>query len=173
MEILGFIVLDLVLVLLFCRLGRRKKYHKNDIEYIRKVRGAHELEQLARQLDELDEILTQIELARYHHLKGVTITLPDAIAGDHGHTLLINGHDNNTRALAALVLGEREQLRELLDKKIQKLAADGTTQLHPGEILHEIRESAALSQRPLASLSVINDHRYGVINTEGKSDDRG
>ena len=28
MEILGFIVLDLVLVLLFCRLGRRKKYNK-------------------------------------------------------------------------------------------------------------------------------------------------
>lgn len=157
---------DGLLLLLLVLYFRRRKYHRNDVQYIRKVRGVRELNAIADQLDQLDAILTQIQLAQYHHLRGVTISLPDVIAGEHGHTLLINGHDNNTRALLDLVIGERDRLRELLDTKIQKLAADGTTQLTPEGVIEEIGEAAALSGSTLSPWPEIQDHRSGIIKRE-------
>lgn len=171
MEIVCFLLLDAAIIYLFVRSGRRR-YHRSDVQYVRKVRGAHELERLACQLEELDEILTQIDLARFHRLKGVTVSLPDSIAGDHSHTMLISGHDNNTRALRELIISERDQLRELLDKKIQHLAAHGTTQLTPGEIFREVGEAAALSETSLAPVPEIIHHRYGVSKREADTGER-
>ena len=166
MNTLILLAVDAALVLLLCIFFRRRRFRRSDIKYIRRVRGVRELSAIADQLEELDQILTQIQLAQYHHLRGVTISLPDVIAGEHGHTLLINGHDNNTRALLALVIGERDRLRELLDTKIQQLAANGTAKLRAGEILEEIGEAAALSGRTLSPWPEIQDHRNGIIKRE-------
>lgn len=166
MSTMILIAVDAALVLLLCIFFRRRRFRRSDIKYIRRVRGVRELNSIADQLEELDQILTQIQLAQYHHLRGVTISLPDVIAGEHGHTLLINGHDNNTRALLDLVIGERDRLRELLDTKIQKLAADGTTQLTPEGVIAEIGEAAALSGRTLSPWPEISDHRNGIIKRE-------
>lgn len=166
MSTMILLAVDAALVLLLCIFFRRRRFRRSDIKYIRRVRGVRELSAIADQLEELDQILTQIQLAQYHHLRGVTISLPDVIAGEHGHTLLINGHDNNTRALLDLVIGERDRLRELLDTKIQKLAADGTTQLTPEGVIEEIGEAAALSGRTLSPWPEIQDHRNGIIKRE-------
>lgn len=166
MSTLILLAIDAALVLLLCIFFRRRRFRRSDIKYIRRVRGVRELNSIADQLEELDQILTQIQLAQYHHLRGVTISLPDVIAGEHGHTLLINGHDNNTRALLALVIGERDRLRELLDNKIQQLAANGTAKLRAGEILEEIGEAAALSGSSLSPWPEIQDHRNGIIKRE-------
>lgn len=167
-----YLFIDAALIvgaLLLRRWHRRRRYHRSDIKYVRKVGGVRELNMIADQLDELDELLTQIDLARYHHLQGVKISLPDSVAGEHGHTLLINGHDQNTRALTELVIAERDRLRELLDTKLHRLDTLGTTR-EAGEMIQEVGEAAALSRRSLSSLPEISDHRYGIIKREAENE---
>lgn len=130
-----------------CRYIKYRSYHKSDVKYFRIYSGVHDLAQIVNQLQELEELQTQIELARFHHLKGVTIQLPDNLSHDHSHTLLINGHDRNSRALMHLVLSERDRLRETLTKKIHELDKHGTTQLRPDLAMKEAVECSTMRVR--------------------------
>ena len=50
---------------------KHRRYHKSDVKFFRIYSGVHDLAQIVNQLQELEELQTQIELARFHHLKGV------------------------------------------------------------------------------------------------------
>ena len=126
---------------------KHRRYHKSDVKFFRIYSGVHDLAQIVNQLQELEELQTQIELARFHHLKGVTVSLPDNLSHDHSHTLLINGHDRNSKALMQLVLDERDRLRETLEKKIKALAKNGTTQLRPDLAMKEVVECSTMRVR--------------------------
>ena len=129
------------------RLIRHYRYHGSDVKYFRIYSGVHDLEQIVTQLEQLEEIQTSIELAKFHKLKGVTIQLPDNIGQDHDHTLLINGHDRNSKALMQLVLSERDRLRDTLTKKIHELDRNGTTQLRPDLVVKELAEVSTMRAR--------------------------
>ncbi|MCR5112251.1 MAG: hypothetical protein K6B38_15315 [Ruminococcus sp.] len=126
---------------------KHRKYHKDDVRFFRIYHGVHDLEQIVSQLEQLEEIQTSIELAKFHHLKGVTIQLPDSLGHDHNHTLLINGHDRNTKALMNVVIEERERLRDTLLKKIKELDKHGTTQLRPDLAMKEVVECSTMRVR--------------------------
>ena len=117
------------------------------MKFFRIYSGVHDLAQIVNQLQELEELQTQIELARFHHLKGVTVSLPDNLSHDHSHTLLINGHDRNSKALMQLVLDERDRLRDTLEKKIKALAKSGTTQIRPDLAMKEALECSTMRVR--------------------------
>ena len=136
-------------VIIYCIASayKRHKYHKSDIKFFRIYSGVHDLEQLVNQLEEIEEIQTSIELARFHRLKGVTIQLPDNLSHDHEHTLLINGHDSNSKILMQLVIEERERLRKQLTEKIHQLEKHGTTQLNPIAATKEIAAAATMRTR--------------------------
>ena len=129
------------------RLIRHYRYHGSDVKYFRIYSGVHDLEQITQQLEQLEEIQTSIELAKFHRLKGVTIQLPDSLGQDHDHTLLINGHDKNSKALMQLVLAERDRLRNTLLKKIHELDRNGTTQLRPDLVVKELAEVSTMRAR--------------------------
>lgn len=129
------------------RYFKHRRYHKSDVKFFRIYSGVHDLAQIVNQLQELEELQTQIELARFHHLKGVTVSLPDNLSHDHSHTLLINGHDRNSKALMQLVLDERDRLRDTLEKKIKALAKNGTTQLRPDLAMKEALECSTMRVR--------------------------
>ena len=129
------------------RYFKHRRYHKSDVKFFRIYSGVHDLAQIVNQLQELEELQTQIELARFHHLKGVTVSLPDNMSHDHSHTLLINGHDRNSKALMQLVLDERDRLRDTLEKKIKALAKSGTTQLRPDLAMKEALECSTMRVR--------------------------
>ena len=129
------------------RLIRHYRYHGSDVKYFRIYSGVHDLEQIVTQLEQLEEIQTSIELAKFHRLKGVTIQLPDNLGQDHDHTLLINGHDKNSKALMQLVLSERDRLRNTLTKKISELDKHGTTQLRPDLVAKELAEVSTMRAR--------------------------
>ena len=126
---------------------KHRRYHKSDVKFFRIYSGVHDLAQIVNQLQELEELQTQIELARFHHLKGVTVSLPDNLSHNHEHTLLINGHDRNSKALMQLVLDERDRLRETLEKKIKELAKHGTTQFRPDLVMKEVVECSTMRVR--------------------------
>ena len=126
---------------------KHSRYHKSDVKFFRIYSGVHDLAQIVNQLQELEELQTQIELARFHHLKGVTVSLPDNLSHDHSHTLLINGHDRNSKALMQLVIDERDRLRDTLEKKIKELAKHGTTQLRPDLVAKELAEVSTMRVR--------------------------
>lgn len=126
---------------------KHRRYHKSDVKFFRIYSGVHDLAQIVNQLQELEELQTQIELARFHHLKGVTVSLPDNLSHNHQHTLLINGHDRNSKALMQLVIDERDRLRNTLEKKIAELYKHGTTQLRPDLALKEIAEVSTMRVR--------------------------
>lgn len=136
-------------VVIYCCIKYYKhcKYHKNDVKFFRIYSGVHDLQQIVQQLEQLEEIQTSIELAKFHHLKGVTIELPDNLGQEHGHTLLINGHDKNSKALMQLVLDERDRLRDTLLKKIKELDKHGTTQLRPDLVAKELLEVSTMRAR--------------------------
>lgn len=126
---------------------KHRKYHKDDVRFFRIYAGVHDLQQIVTQLEQLEEIQTSIELAKFHHLKGVTIQLPDNLGHDHNHTLLINGHDRNSKALMNVVLEERDRLRDILLKKIKELEKHGTTQLRPDLAMKEVVECSTMRAR--------------------------
>lgn len=150
---------------------KHRRYHKSDVKFFRIYSGVHDLEQIVHQLEQLEEIQTSIELAKFHHLKGVTITMPDSLSKDHDHTLIINGHDRNSKALMQLVLSERDRLRDTLLKKIKELDKHGTTQLRPDLVLKELAEVSTMRVRgqhfaPLSPTAPDDmTARNGVIKT--------
>lgn len=168
---------------------KHRRYHKSDVKFFRIYSGVHDLAQIVNQLQELEEIQTQIELAKFHHLKGVTVQLPDNLSHDHSHTLLINGHDRNSKALMQLVIDERDRLRETLERKIKELAKNGTTQLRPDLVVKELAEVSTMRVRgahfsPIPTTSPPDteneSERNAVINTDdfniffaGESDTEG
>ena len=168
---------------------KHRRYHKSDVKFFRIYSGVHDLAQIVNQLQELEELQTQIELARFHHLKGVTVSLPDNLSHNHEHTLLINGHDRNSKALMQLVLDERDRLRDTLEKKIKELAKHGTTQLRPDLAMKEVVECSTMRVRgahfsPIETTSPMYEEEdtdcNAVINTDdfnfyfaGESDTEG
>ena len=158
------------------RYFKHRRYHKSDVKFFRIYSGVHDLAQIVNQLQELEELQTQIELARFHHLKGVTVSLPDNMSHDHSHTLLINGHDRNSKALMQLVLDERDRLRDILEKKIKELAKNGTTQLRPDLVLKELTEVSTMRVRgahfsPISTTSPTNTEIENDCNAVNKTDD--
>lgn len=154
---------------------KHRRYHKSDVKFFRIYSGVHDLAQIVNQLQELEELQTQIELAKFHHLKGVTVSLPDNLSHDHQHTLLINGHDRNSKALMQLVIDERDRLRETLEKKIKELAKNGTTQLRPDLAMKEVVECSTMRVRgahfsPIETTSPLDEEitedRNNVIKTD-------
>ena len=154
---------------------KHRRYHKSDVKFFRIYSGVHDLAQIVNQLQELEELQTQIELARFHHLKGVTVSLPDNLSHDHSHTLLINGHDRNSKALMQLVIDERDRLRDILEKKIKELAKHGTTQLRPDLAMKEVVECSTMRVRgahfsPIETTSPMYEEEdtdcNAVINTD-------
>jgi len=135
------------IILLIHKLVNHYRYHRSDVKFFCIYSGVHDLEQITQQLEQLEEIQTSIELAKFHRLKGVTIQLPDSLGHDHGHTLLINGHDKNSKALMNVVIEERDRLRSTLLKKIKELEKHGTTQLRPDLVVKELAEVSTMRTR--------------------------
>lgn len=171
------IILIIWTIIIYCvyRYIKHRRYHKSDVKFFRIYSGVHDLAQIVNQLQELEELQTQIELARFHHLKGVTVSLPDNLSHNHEHTLLINGHDRNSKALMQLVIDERDRLRETLEKKIKELAKHGTTQLRPDLAMKEVVECSTMRVRgahfsPIPTTSPTDteneSERNAVINTD-------
>lgn len=155
---------------------KHRKYHKSDVKFFRIYRGVHDLETIVNQLEQLEEIQTSIELAKFHHLKGVTVSLPDNLSHNHEHTLLINGHDRNSKALMQLVIEERDRLRSTLEKKIAELAKNGTTELRPDLVLKELAEVSTMRVRgqhfaPLPTTSPMNEEIENDCTVHNKTDD--
>ena len=155
---------------------KHRRYHKSDVKFFRIYSGVHDLAQIVNQLQELEELQTQIELARFHHLKGVTVSLPDNLSHDHSHMLLINGHDRNSRALMQLVLDERDHLRDTLERKIKALAKNGTTQLRPDLAMKEALECSTMRVRgahfsPIETTSPLGTEITEDRTVHNKTDD--
>lgn len=155
---------------------RNRKYHKSDVKFFRIYKGVHDLEQIVSQLEQLEEIQTSIELAKFHRLRGVTITMPDNLCKDHEHTLLVNGHDRNSKALMQLVIEERDRLRSTLEKKIAELAKNGTTELRPDLVVKELAEVSTMRVRgqhfaPLPTTSPMNEEIENDCTVHNKTDD--
>lgn len=159
------------IILLIRKLILHYRYHRSDVKYFRIYSGVHDLEQITQQLEQLEEIQTSIELAKFHRLKGVTIQLPDNLSQNHEHTLLINGHDKNSKALMQLILSERDRLREILTKKISELDRNGTTQLRPDLVIKELAEVSTMRTRGahFSPLSKKMKYRNAVNKTDSIS----
>ena len=159
------------LILLIRKLIIHYRYHDSDIKYFRIYSGVHDLEQIVSQLEQLEEIQTSIELAKFHRLKGVTIQLPDSLGHDHEHTLLINGHDKNSKALMNVVIEERDRLRDILTKKISELDRHGTTQLNPIGVTKELAEVSTMRTRGahFSPLPKKSKHRNAINKTDSIS----
>ena len=175
MDLLCLVVWTLIIYGAY-RYFKHRRYHKSDVKFFRIYSGVHDLAQIVNQLQELEELQTQIELARFHHLKGVTVSLPDNLSHDHSHTLLINGHDRNSKALMQLVLDERDRLRDTLEKKIKELSKHGTTQLRPDLAMKELAEVSTMRVRgahfsPITTTSPIDIENENDCNAVIKTDD--
>ena len=134
---------DICFFVLLLRYRKRRKYHRNELHYTRKVNGVHDLEAVAARIEALDNAIVQIELAALHKVKGVTVSIPDVLNKAHESTLLIDGHSDSSRLLLETLNAERNRLRAELDKKIEKLYRTGSTETITGERLSALLSSPA------------------------------
>lgn len=135
---------DILLVLWILRGRKRRKYHSNDLQYGRKYSGVHDLEAITNRLEALEQSIIQIELAKVHKMKGVTVQIPDALSQQHESTIIIDGRNNSSRYLLETLNAEKLQLREELDKKIERLYRTGSTETLTGECLSALASFPAL-----------------------------
>lgn len=146
---------DVLLVWWILRGRKRRKYHKNDLQYSRKINGIHELEAIANNLEALQQSILQIELATAHKMKGVTITIPDILSKKHESTILIDGQNSSSRYLLETLNAEKERLRSELDSKLERLQRYGSTETITGESLAALSCSPALDSEEMRRNAVI------------------
>ena len=109
------------------RLMKKKKLHRHDFYYFRIYNGITELKEIVDELEQVEHMITDIEMCNYHHLKAVKIEVPDSLSNGKGHEILINGKDNNTRYLLSIAVEERARLRSSLLNGINNLSRYGVT----------------------------------------------
>lgn len=99
----------------------QREYNAN---YNEISRGVHTLEVIANELDELDEIITDLQTCNDKALKGVRISVPSALRCNE-YTVLTNGKDYSSRQLLAIAYSERDRKREMLQQAIADLYSSG------------------------------------------------
>ncbi len=135
---------DIAFVLWILRGRKRRKYHSCDLKYGRKYSGVHDLEAITNRLEALEQSIIQIELAKVHRMKGVTVQIPDALSQQHESTIIIDGRNNSSRFLLETLNAEKLQLREELDKKLERLYRTGSTETLTGECIASLASFPAL-----------------------------
>lgn len=146
---------DIAALVWFIRYRKRRKYHRNDLQYSRKINGIHELEAIANNLEALQQSILQIELATAHKMKGVTVTIPDVLSQKHESTILIDGQNSSSRYLIETLNAEKERLRAELDSKLERLQRYGSTETITGESLAALSCSPALDSEEMRRNAVI------------------
>ena len=136
---------DAALVWWLIRDHKRRKYHSSDLKYGRKYSGAHELDAIATRLEDLEQSIIQIELAKVHKMKGVTVQIPDALSQQHESTIIIDGRNNSSRFLLESLNAEKLRLREEFDKKLERLYRTGSTETITGECLSSLSSLPCVS----------------------------
>ena len=137
-------VFDAALIYWIVRGIKRRRYHSNDLLYGRKYSSIHDLEQLTNRLEALEQSIIQIELAKMHKVKGVTVSIPDALSHNQESTILIDGRSDSSRYLLETLNAEKLRLRAELDKKLYRLHRYGCTEVMTGEELSSSVLSPAL-----------------------------
>lgn len=135
---------DIALVLWILRGRKRRKYHNSDLRYGRKYSGIHELEAITNRLEALEQSIMQVELAKVHKMKGVTVQIPDALSQQHESTIIIDGRNNSSRFLLETLNAEKLRLREELDRKFERLYRTGSTETITGECIASLASFPAL-----------------------------
>ena len=109
------------------RVTGRRRLHRKDIYFFRIYNGVTELKEIVEQLEQVEQMITDIEVCSFHHLKAVKIEVPDSLSSGKGHEIIINGSDNNSRYLLSIAVEERQRLRTSLLKGIESLSRYGVT----------------------------------------------
>lgn len=86
--------------------------------------GVHTVEQIALQIEELEEIITDLHASSNEALKGVTLSMPAALK-KREYMFLTNGSDYSAKQLLNLAYSERDRKRELLTRAIADLHNSG------------------------------------------------
>lgn len=88
--------------------------------------SVHVLEEMAEQIEALDEIITDLNTCNSKHLKSVKLSIHSVLGHINEYTLLADGTDYSSRQLLDLVQAERMMKREELLRAIAELHTYGT-----------------------------------------------
>lgn len=102
--------------------------HKNDRYYSNMYESIHKLNERVQQIEELENMITDIEACSNNLLKSIRIELPDSLATMRSGThFLINGKDENSKYLLSIAYSERERLRTSLTTDLEQILRSGIT----------------------------------------------
>lgn len=94
-------------------------YYKNLCESI------HVLDGMAKELETLEEIITDLSICNTDAVKGVRIIVPNLIGQDNEYTVLTDGESFSSEQLLAIAYSEREYKQQQIVKAISDLNSGG------------------------------------------------
>lgn len=124
---LMFIGEIIAIIKLYKWLNQRNS-HKNERYYRNMYESIHKLNERVQQIEELEQMITDIETCSNNLLKSIRIELPDSLASMRSGThFLINGKDENSKYLLSIAYSEREKLRTSLTNDLELVLRSGIT----------------------------------------------
>lgn len=101
---------------------------ETDLYFEQLIASVHTLEQLTHDLENIENIITNIEMCDTEHLTNVQINVPSVVGGNsRKYGLLLDGSDFNSRQLLLIAYEERSKLRSTLLDEIENIYRDGVT----------------------------------------------
>lgn len=86
----------------------------------------HALDDKAKELETLEEIITDLSICNADAVKGVRIIVPTIIGQDNSYTVLVDGDNFSSKQLLEIACSEREQKLQEIRKAITTLNSGGT-----------------------------------------------
>lgn len=90
-------------------------------DYIRIYDRVHTLEEITKQIETLEEIITDLNACSSEAMKGIKLSVPSALKCNE-YTVLTNGSDCSAEQLLNLAYSERRRKREELLQAIPELS---------------------------------------------------
>lgn len=109
----------------FYRWQAQLPQRSEDIYYNNVSRSVHTLSAMVDELEQLEQIITDLQTCDSDSLKGVRLSVSSIIGQDNEYTILTDGQDYSGEQLLAIAFSERERKREQIGKAITELYNSG------------------------------------------------
>lgn len=110
---------------LFYRYLTRKD--RKDIYFQRVCESVHQLEDLVNELENLEEIITDLQSCDKRHLKAIYMSVPSAVGKMNECGIIVDGSDYSGKRFLEIALNQREKKRSSLLSGIEELYKNGVT----------------------------------------------
>lgn len=115
----------------FYRWQKSLPQRSEDIYWLNVRKSVRTLSAMVDELEQLEEIITDLHTCDSDNLKGITLSVPSFVGKNNEYTILTDGQDFSGESLLSIAYTERERKREQIGQAIGELYSKGIVSTSP------------------------------------------